>query len=44
MARQQDVCWHCGTRWETGDEPRVRLQVIHGGAATPVAVSVAEGA
>jgi hypothetical protein len=48
MARQEDACWHCGTRWATEDRPRPALRVIVGGArddtpdsATAVAVKAA---
>ena len=33
MARQEDTCWRCGTRWASEDVPPTRLQVIAGGAA-----------
>ena len=33
MARQEDVCWRCGTQWASEDRPRTALQVIDGGAA-----------
>jgi hypothetical protein len=32
MARQEDICWQCGTRWATEDRPRTPLRVIPGGA------------
>ncbi len=32
MARQEDTCWHCGTRWTSEDEPPTRLRVVAGGA------------
>jgi hypothetical protein len=32
MARQEDTCWRCGTRWSTEDGPRTTLKVIAGGA------------
>jgi hypothetical protein len=25
MARQEDACWSCGTRWASEDEPRTAL-------------------
>jgi len=31
MARQEDTCWRCGTRWVSEDEPRTTLTVIAGG-------------
>ena len=37
MARQEDTCWRCGTRWASEEEPRTALRVIAGGARTPVA-------
>ena len=30
MARQDDSCWRCGTRWASEDKPALRL--ITGGA------------
>ena len=32
MARQEDTCWRCGTRWASEDEPRTTLRMIPGGA------------
>lgn len=32
MARQEDTCWRCGTRWASEDEPRTTLRVLAGGA------------
>jgi hypothetical protein len=32
MARQEDTCWRCGTRWAPEGEPRTTLRVIAGGA------------
>jgi hypothetical protein len=32
MARQQDACWRCGTRWASEETPRTELQLIVGGA------------
>ena len=32
MARQEDACWRCGTRWASEDGPRTTLKVILGGA------------
>jgi hypothetical protein len=32
MARQEDSCWRCGTRWASEDEPRTPLTLIAGGA------------
>ena len=32
MARQEDACWRCGTRWISEDAPRTTLKVILGGA------------
>jgi hypothetical protein len=32
MARQEDSCWRCGTRWASEDGPRTTLRVIAGGA------------
>ena len=32
MARQEDACWRCGTRWASEDAPRTTLKVIAGGA------------
>jgi predicted amidophosphoribosyltransferase len=32
MARQEDSCWRCGTRWATEDAPRTMLKVLAGGA------------
>jgi hypothetical protein len=31
MARQEDTCWRCGTRWVSEDRPRPTLRVIPGG-------------
>lgn len=36
MARQEDVCWHCGARWASEDVPQTTLQVIAGDAPTRV--------
>jgi hypothetical protein len=33
MARQEDTCWRCGTRWASEDGPRTTLTVIAGGAS-----------
>lgn len=33
MARQEDACWRCGTRWASEDEPRTALQLIPGVAS-----------
>jgi hypothetical protein len=33
MARQEDSCWRCGTRWASEDGPRTTLKVIAGGAS-----------
>ena len=33
MARQEAVCWRCGTQWADEDVPRTALRVIAGGAA-----------
>ena len=32
MARQEAVCWSCGTRWADEDVPVTALRVIDGGA------------
>jgi len=32
MARQEQACWRCGTRWASEDGPRTALKVIPGGA------------
>jgi len=32
MARQEDACWHCGTRWASEGGPRTALRVVSGGA------------
>jgi hypothetical protein len=32
MAREEDTCWRCGTRWASEDEPRTTLKLIVGGA------------
>jgi hypothetical protein len=34
MARQENACWRCGTQWAAEAEPRTKLTVIAGGAAT----------
>ena len=31
MARQEDTCWRCGTRWGAEAEPPTRLTLIAGG-------------
>jgi predicted amidophosphoribosyltransferase len=31
MARQEDACWRCGTRWASEDRPRT-LQAVSGAA------------
>ena len=28
MARQEDTCWHCGTRWTSEEGPPTRLRVV----------------
>jgi len=28
MARQEDACWRCGTRWAAEDQPRVPLHAV----------------
>jgi predicted amidophosphoribosyltransferase len=28
MARQEDACWSCGTRWASEDRPRTALHAI----------------
>lgn len=33
MARQEDTCWQCGTRWASEDQPPTRLTVVPGGAS-----------
>jgi hypothetical protein len=33
MARQEDTCWRCGTRWASEDGPRTTLKVIAGGGS-----------
>jgi hypothetical protein len=30
MARQEDTCWRCGTRWASEDRPGVALHVVSG--------------
>jgi hypothetical protein len=37
LARQEDMCWRCGTQWAAEDEPRTTLTVIAGGAGAEVA-------
>ena len=32
MARQEDTCWRCGTRWASQVGPRTTLRVLAGGA------------
>ncbi len=32
MARQEDMCWRCGTRWASEGQPRTTLTLIPGGA------------
>ena len=32
MARQEEECWRCGTRWASEDGPRTAMKVIPGGA------------
>jgi hypothetical protein len=31
MARQEDACWRCGTRWATEAAPPTTLRAIAGG-------------
>ena len=31
MARQEDTCWRCGTRWASEDQPRTALHAVSGG-------------
>jgi endogenous inhibitor of DNA gyrase (YacG/DUF329 family) len=33
MARQEENCWRCGSRWASADGARTGLRVITGGAA-----------
>ena len=33
MARQEESCWRCGTRWASEDAPRPTLKLIVGGAS-----------
>jgi predicted amidophosphoribosyltransferase len=33
MARQEETCWRCGSRWTAAGGARTRLRVIPGGAA-----------
>jgi predicted amidophosphoribosyltransferase len=28
MARQEDACWRCGTRWASEDRPRTALHAV----------------
>jgi hypothetical protein len=43
MARQENMCWRCGTSWASEDEPRTRLTLIAGGAvADPAPVVIAD--
>jgi predicted amidophosphoribosyltransferase len=28
MARQEDTCWRCGTRWASDDQPRTVLHAV----------------
>jgi hypothetical protein len=49
MARQEDSCWQCGTRWAAEDEPSRTLRLIVGGAPAhdlpaPVIAVAAEAA
>jgi hypothetical protein len=32
MARQEQACWRCGTRWASEDGPQTAMKVIPGGA------------
>jgi hypothetical protein len=36
MARQEDACWRCGTRWASEDEPRTALHAVSEGASKEV--------
>jgi hypothetical protein len=31
MARQEETCWRCGTRWASEDQPQTTLRLIAGG-------------
>jgi predicted amidophosphoribosyltransferase len=31
MARQEDTCWRCGTRWASEDQPRSALHAVSAG-------------
>src|SRR3954454_2792494 len=33
MARQEDLCWRCGTDWASEGTPGARLRVLAGGVA-----------
>ena len=33
MARQEAVCWRCGTQWASEAAPETALRVISGGAS-----------
>ncbi len=28
MARQEDTCWHCGTRWASEEQPPATLRLV----------------
>jgi hypothetical protein len=40
MARQEDTCWHCGTRWASEAGPRTAMRVIAGGASEQARLDV----
>jgi hypothetical protein len=33
MARQEETCWRCGTRWASEEAPHTALRVVPGGAS-----------
>jgi hypothetical protein len=44
MARQEDECWHCGTRWATGQEqPGTVTRLPVRPAPAPLAGELADG-
>ena len=34
LARQEETCWRCASRWDSAGAAHTRLRVIPGGAAT----------
>jgi len=38
LARQDDACWSCGTRWPVEDRPQPQLTALEGGGGTAIPI------